>query len=458
MEVLILFTMIVGLMLLGVPIAVSLGFSSIVFLLVLSDSSLASIAQTFFQAMAGHYTLLAIPFFVLASSFMSTGGVAKRIIRFSIALVGHFPGGLAIAGVFACMLFAALSGSSPATVVAIGSIVIAGMRETGYTKEFAAGVIANAGTLGILIPPSIVMVVYASATDVSVGRMFLAGVIPGLMAGTMLMLTIYIMARVKKLPQGEWRGWGEVFASGREAGWGLMLIVIILGGIYGGIFTPTEAAAVAAVYAFFIAAFVYRDMGPLHVEGEGRNLSLMRKPLALVTVFFHRDTRDTLFEAGKLTVTLMFIIANALILKHVLTDEQIPQQISAAMLSAGFGPIMFLVIVNVILLIGGQFMEPSGLLVIVAPLVFPIAIELGIDPIHLGIIMVVNMEIGMITPPVGLNLFVTSGVAGMPMMKVVKAALPFLGILFIFLILITYVPIISTWLPTMLMGPEIITK
>ncbi len=458
MEVLILFTMIVGLMLLGVPIAVSLGFSSIVFLLVLSDSSLASIAQTFFQAMAGHYTLLAIPFFVLASSFMSTGGVAKRIIRFSIALVGHFPGGLAIAGVFACMLFAALSGSSPATVVAIGSIVIAGMRETGYTKEFAAGVIANAGTLGILIPPSIVMVVYASATDVSVGRMFLAGVIPGLMAGTMLMLTIYIMARVKKLPQGEWRGWGEVFASGREAGWGLMLIVIILGGIYGGIFTPTEAAAVAAVYAFFIAAFVYRDMGPLHVEGEGRNLSLMRKPLALVTVFFHRDTRDTLFEAGKLTVTLMFIIANALILKHVLTDEQIPQQISAAMLSAGFGPIMFLVIVNVILLIGGQFMEPSGLLIIVAPLVFPIAIELGIDPIHLGIIMVVNMEIGMIPPPVGLNLFVTSGVANMPMMNVVKAALPFTVVLFIFLLMVTYIPVISTWLPTLMMGPEIITR
>ncbi|KAJ31618.1 TRAP transporter large permease subunit [Sulfitobacter sp. M39] len=458
MEVLILFTMIVGLMLLGVPIAVSLGFSSIVFLLVLSDSSLASIAQTFFQAMAGHYTLLAIPFFVLASSFMSTGGVAKRIIRFSIALVGHFPGGLAIAGVFACMLFAALSGSSPATVVAIGSIVIAGMRETGYTKEFAAGVIANAGTLGILIPPSIVMVVYASATDVSVGRMFLAGVIPGLMAGTMLMLTIYIMARVKKLPQGEWRGWGEVFASGREAGWGLMLIVIILGGIYGGIFTPTEAAAVAAVYAFFIAAFVYRDMGPLHVEGEGRNLSLMRKPMALVTVFFHRDTRDTLFEAGKLTVTLMFIIANALILKHVLTDEQIPQQISAAMLSAGFGPIMFLVIVNVILLIGGQFMEPSGLLIIVAPLVFPIAIELGIDPIHLGIIMVVNMEIGMITPPVGLNLFVTSGVANMPMMNVVKAALPFTVVLFIFLLMVTYIPVISTWLPTLMMGPEIITR
>ena len=298
----------------------------------------------------------------------------------------------------------------------------------------------------------------ASATDVSVGRMFLAGVIPGLLAGTMLMLTIYIMARVKKLPQGEWRGWGEVITSGREAGWGLMLIVIILGGIYGGIFTPTEAAAVAAVYAFLIASFVYRDMGPLHVKGEANNLSLMRKPIALVTVFFHRDTRDTLFEAGKLTITLMFIIANALILKHVLTDEQIPQQISAAMLNAGFGPIMFLIIVNVILLIGGQFMKPSGLLIIVAPLVFPIAIELGIDPIHLGIIMVVNMEIGMITPPVGLNLFVTSGVANMPMMNVVKAALPFTAVLFVFLIMVTYIPIISTWLPTMMMGPEIITR
>ncbi|MEQ9386815.1 TRAP transporter large permease [Marinovum algicola] len=458
MEVVFLFVMVIGLMLIGVPIAVSLGMSSILFLLLLSDTSLASIAQTFFQAMAGHYTLLAIPFFILASSFMSTGGVAKRIIRFSIALVGHFHGGLAIAGVFACMLFAALSGSSPATVVAIGSIVIAGMRQVGYSKDFAAGVIANAGTLGILIPPSIVMVVYASATDVSVGRMFLAGVIPGLMAGTMLMVTIYIIARIRALPKGEWKGWGEVFESGAEAGWGLFLIVIILGGIYGGIFTPTEAAAVAAVYAFFIATFVYRDMGPLsRPEGE-RNLSLMQKPIALVTAFVHRDTRDTLFEAGKLTVTLMFIIANALILKHVLTDEQIPQQIAASMLAAGFGAVMFLVIVNVILLIGGQFMEPSGLIVIVAPLVFPIAIELGIDPIHLGIIMVVNMEIGMITPPVGLNLFVTSGVAGMPMMRVVKAALPYLAVLFVFLIMVTYIPWLSTFLPTTFMGPEIITN
>ncbi|QFT60186.1 Sialic acid TRAP transporter permease protein SiaT [Sulfitobacter sp. THAF37] len=485
MDVLVLFLMVVGLMLIGVPIAVSLGLSSMLFLLVLSDTSLASIAQSLYGAMAAHYTLLAIPFFILASSFMSTGGVARRIIRFSIACVGHLRGGLAISGVLACMMFAALSGSSPATVVAIGSIVIAAMRQAGYTKDFAAGVIANAGTLGILIPPSIVMVVYASATDVSVGRMFLAGVIPGILAGVMLMVTIYIMAVIRDMPKGVWAGWGEIWTSFREAFWGLMLIVIIMVGIYGvpgvtgAIFTPTEAAAVASVYAFLVAMFIYRDIGPLKADTApealanapagarsmgaaevpaARRSTLLQKPWALVTCFFHPDTRDTLFDAGKLTVTLMFIIANALILKHVLTDEQIPQQISSAMLDAGLGPIMFLIIVNVILLIGGQFMEPSGLLVIVAPLVFPIAIELGIDPIHLGIIMVVNMEIGMITPPVGLNLFVTSGVANMPMMKVVRAALPFTAVLFVFLIMVTYVPVISTWLPTLMMGPEIITN
>ena len=256
MEAFLLFLLVIALLLIGVPIAVALGLSSVVFLLVYSDASLASIAQTLFAAFDGHYTLLAIPFFILASAFMSTGGVAQRIIRFAIACVGHFQGGLAIAGVFACMLFAALSGSSPATVVAIGTIVIAGMRQVGYSKEFAAGVICNAGTLGILIPPSIVMVVYAAAVDVSVGRMFLAGVIPGLLAGLMLMIGIYIAAKIKNLPAQPWAGIREILEAARDAAWGLFLIVIILGGIYGGIFTPTEAAAVAAVYAFFIANFL----------------------------------------------------------------------------------------------------------------------------------------------------------------------------------------------------------
>lgn len=464
MNIVLLFVLVVGFLLIGVPIAVALGLASILFLLIYSDASLASVAQTLYQAMEGHYTLLAIPFFILASSFMSTGGVARRIIRFAIACVGHLRGGLAIAGVLACMMFAALSGSSPATVVAIGSIVIAAMRQVGYSRDFAAGVICNAGTLGILIPPSIVMVVYASATDVSVGRMFLAGVVPGLVAGLMLMGTIYVIARVKNLPKGDWAGWGEIRASFRAAAWGLMLIVIIMVGIYGipgvtgAIFTPTEAAAVASVYAAVIALFVYRDMGPLAGRDGGGALALWRRPQVLLTAWFHRDTRATLFDAGKLTITLMFIIANALLLKQVLTEQQVPQEIAAMMLDAGLGKVMFLVVVNVILLIGGQFMEPSGLIVIVAPIVFPIAIALGVDPIHLGIIMVVNMEIGMITPPVGLNLFVTSGVAGMPVMRVVRAALPFLAVLFVLLILITYVPFLSTWLPTLMMGPEIIVK
>lgn len=453
MDILFLFLMVVGFMLVGVPIAVSLGLSSMLFLMMHSDASLASVAQTLFNAFAGHYTLLAIPFFILASSFMSTGGVAKRIIRFAIAMVGWFRGGLAMASVVACMMFAALSGSSPATVVAIGSIVIAGMIKNGYSKDFAAGVICNAGTLGILIPPSIVMVVYAAATDVSVGRMFLGGVIPGLLAGVMLMIAIYIAARVKNLPKQPFVGWGEMFAAAKDASWGLLLVVIILGGIYGGIFTPTEAAAVAAVYSFLIANFIYKDMGPF-ADKENTKPALVK----IFQAFVHKDTKHTLYEAGKLTIMLLFIIANALILKHVLTEERIPQMITESMLSAGLGPITFLIVVNVLLLIGGQFMEPSGLLIIVAPLVFPIAIALGIDPIHLGIMMVVNMEIGMITPPVGLNLFVTAGVAKMSMMQVVKAALPWVAVMFLFLIIVTYVPWVSTWLPTTLMGPEIITK
>lgn len=457
MAMLYLFLMVIVFMMVGVPIAVSLGLSSIIFLLVHSDASLASVAQTLFNAFAGHYTLLAIPFFILASSFMATGGVAKRIIRFAIAIVGSLRGGLAMASVVACMMFAALSGSSPATVVAIGGIVIAGMVKNGYSKDFAAGVICNAGTLGILIPPSIVMVVYAAATDVSVGRMFLGGVIPGLLAGLMLMVAIYIYARVKDIPAQPFVGWKEVVDSARDAGWGLLLIVIILGGIYGGIFTPTEAAAVAAVYAFFISNFIYKDMGPLSdKEPDAKKAQAYWRKAS--HALCHEDTRKTLYEAGKLTIMLMFIIANALILKHVLTEEQIPQMITATMLDAGLGPIAFLVVVNVILLIGGQFMEPSGLLIIVAPLVFPIATALGIDPIHLGIMMVVNMEIGMITPPVGLNLFVTAGVAKMSMMRVVKASLPLVGVMFLFLMIVTYVPWVSTWLPTLMMGPEIITK
>ncbi|POF33018.1 TRAP transporter large permease [Roseibium marinum] len=466
MEAAILFILVLGLLFLGVPIAISLGLSSVLAIALFSNDSISSVALQLFTA-SQNYTLLAIPFFILASAFMSTGGVARRIIRFAIACVGHIRGGLAIAAVFSCMLFAALSGSSPATVVAIGTIAIAGMRQVGYTKEFAAGVIANAGTLGILIPPSIVMVVYSAATDVSVGRMFLAGVIPGIVAGLMLMTAIYVNARIKKMPKQPFAGMGEILGAAGEAAFGLLLIVIILGGIYGGIFTPTEAAAVAAVYAFLIAIFIYRDMGPLkdvpmRKDGETIVSAVLRNVLLTVIYFLpgciHADTKKVLIDAARTTIMLMFIIVNALLFAHVLTSERIPQAITDWMIGAGFNWFTFLIAVNILLLLGGQFMEPSGLLLIVAPVVFPIGMELGVDPVHLGIIMVVNMEIGMITPPIGLNLFVTSGITGMSLVQVVRAAAPFVMILFVFLILITYVPIISTWLPYSLMGPEIVTN
>ena len=539
MEPLLLFAMVMLFLAIGMPIGMALGLSSVLLIAVFSNDSMSSVALQLYTA-SQNYTLLAIPFFILASAFMSTGGVAKRIIRFAIAVIGHLRGGLAMASVLACMLFAALSGSSPATVVAIGTIAIAGMRQVGYSKEFAAGIIANAGTLGILIPPSIVMVVYCAATNVSVGRMFLAGVVPGVVAGAMLMGAIYIAARVRGLPSEPWRGFGEAITSGRDAGWGLFLIIIIIGGIYGGVFTPTEAAAVAAVYSFFVAVFIYRDMGPLKglpwltdtdskvtqtgfkatvygiaffmvwmilsffvtAEWENvtftsrtvlgavlaialmvfyalrrgedvaisgvprlltRSLPVWRRNLALMgrssfRAFFHDETRKVMVDAAKTTIMLMFIIVNALLFAHVLTSERIPEAITDLLLNYGFSWFTFLIAINLLLLLGGQFMEPSGLLLIVAPVVFPIAMKLGVDPVHLGIIMVVNMEIGMITPPIGLNLFVTSGITGMSLIQVVRAAMPFVSVLFLFLIIITYIPVLSTWLPYLMMGPETVAQ
>jgi C4-dicarboxylate transporter DctM subunit len=325
------------------------------------------------------------------------------------------------------MLFAAVSGSSPATVVAVGSIVIAGMVKAGYTQSFAAGVVCNAGTLGILIPPSLVMVVYAAATESSVGRLFMAGVIPGILLSAMLATAIYISARVRKIPRQPRAPMREVLRTGREALWGLLLIVIIMGGIYGGIFTPTEAAAVSAVYAAVVALFIYRDLR-------------------------FTDVPRVLVDASKVTVMLLFIIANAFLFAHVLTTEQIPQSIARGITEAGLQPWQFLLVVNIILLVAGNFMEPSAIILILAPILFPIAVGLGIDPVHFGIIMVVNMEIGMVTPPVGLNLFVTSGITGMPVMSVVRAAWPWLMILIAFLIIITYIPAVSLWLPNTLFG------
>jgi C4-dicarboxylate transporter DctM subunit len=426
MNTLILFTCLFLFMAIGMPVAISLGFASLLTIFFFSQDSLASMTIKMFET-SEHYTLMAIPFFVLAGNLMSTGGVAKRMVRFAMAAVGHLRGGMAIASILACMLFAAVSGSSPATVVAIGSIVIAGMVKNGYPKEFAAGVICTAGTLGILIPPSIVMVVYAAVTEVSVGRMFMAGVIPGLLLSLMLMVAVWWRTDKLNIAPAIKASKREVLVALRDSFWGLALLVIIMGGIYGGVFTPTEAAAVSAVYALFIALFVYKDIGL-------------------------RDLPAVFLDSAKTTVMLMFIVANALLFAHVLTTERIPQVMAEQILAMGMSPWMFLLVVNVILLVAGNFMEPTGIILILAPILFPIATQLGIDPIHLGIIMVVNMEIGMVTPPVGLNLFVTSGVSGLSLVKVTRSVLPWLLVLLTFLMIITYVPWITLVLPNMIFG------
>jgi C4-dicarboxylate transporter DctM subunit len=427
MTTLILFIGLFMFLALGMPVAISLGLSSLITIFFFSQNSLASMSIKLFET-SEHHTLLAIPFFVLAGNLMSTGGVARRMVTFAISTVGHMRGGLAIASILACMLFAAVSGSSPATVVAIGSIVIAGMVKNGYTQEFAAGVICNAGTLGILIPPSIVMVVYAAVTEVSVGRLFMAGVVPGLLLGGMLMAAVWWRAGKLQLTPPPKAPLRVVLSSLRESMWGLALLVIIMGGIYGGVFTPTEAAAVSAVYALFVAVVIYRDIG-------------------------FKQLPEVFLESSKTTVMLMFIVANALLFAHVLTTERIPQTIAEHILAVGMEPWMFLIVVNVLLLVAGAFMEPTGVILILAPILFPIASQLGIDPIHLGVIMVVNMEIGMVTSPVGLNLFVTAGVTKMTLMQVTRAALPWLSVLLVFLVMITYIPAITLALPNAIFGP-----
>ncbi len=414
------------LLLMGVPVAISLGLASVTTMLLFGDQSLLSLSQKFFHTMQV-YPLLAVPFFILAGAFMTTGGVAKRMIAFANALVGHFRGGLAMAALLASAFFAAVSGSAPATVVAVGSVMIIGMVNSGYTRKFAAGVICNAGTLGILIPPSLVMVVYGAITESSIGRLFIAGILPGIVLTVALMTTVMVIARKQDFPRQEKADFKTVVRTFREAIWGLLLVVIILGGIYAGIFTPTEAAAVSAVYAFFIAVFVYRDITLKHVP-------------------------EVLVDASKITVMLMFIIANAFMFAFLLTTMQIPQAASQFIIGMGLPLWGFLLVLNVLLLTAGNFMEPTSVVLILTPIIFPIALKMGIDPIHLGVMMVVNMQIGLVTPPVGLNLFVTAGVAKLSLEDTVKASLPWLGVLLAVLLLITFVPWISLVLPNLLLN------
>ncbi|MBE0597582.1 MAG: TRAP transporter large permease subunit [Desulfuromonadales bacterium] len=420
----IIFGLLALLMLTGMPISIALGLTVLTFLFTMTQVPIEAVALKLFTGIE-KFEIMAIPFFILAGNFLTHGGVAKRMIHFATALVGHLKGGLALGGIVACALFAAVSGSSPATVVAIGSILLPAMVKAGYPMKFGVGVIGTAGGLGILIPPSIVMVIYAVSTNSSIDKLFIAGIIPGLLLTTLLMVTTWIVARKRNYPSLPRASLKTLFSTFRESIWGLLLIVVVIGGIYSGTFTATEAAAMSAVYAFVVAVFVYRDMRL-------------------------REVPKVLLSAANMSAMILYIITNAVLFSFLLTSEQIPQQLTAWITALGLGPIGFLICVNLLLLAAGNFMEPSSILLITAPLLFPMAMQLGIDPIHLGIIMTINMEIGMITPPVGLNLYVASGISRLGLTETTKACGPWILVMMAFLLLITYVPAITLWLPNLL--------
>ncbi|MFL5103840.1 MAG: TRAP transporter large permease [Xanthobacteraceae bacterium] len=432
------FGLLIALMLTGMPISIALGLTVLTFLFVMTEVPIEAVALKLFTGIES-FEIMAIPFFILAGNFLTHGGVARRMIDFATSLIGHWYGGLGLAGVMACALFAAVSGSSPATVVAIGSLILPAMLAQGFPRRFGAGVITTSGALGILIPPSIVMVIYAVATggsvaldpegrrvlSASVGQLFMAGVIPGIVLASMLGMVTFYRAWKNNYPRMSKASWLETIQAFRDSVWGLLLIVIVLGGIYAGMFTPTEAAAMSAVYAFFIAVFVYKDM-----------------KLA--------DVPKVLLASANMSAMILYIITNAVLFSFLMTFEQIPQAMTNWIVERGVGWIEFLLFVNLLLLLAGNVMEPSSIVLITAPILFPIAVKLGIHPVHLGILMTVNMEVGLCHPPVGLNLYVASGIAKMGITELTVAVWPWLVAMLVFLVIVTYVPELSLWLPRVL--------
>jgi C4-dicarboxylate transporter DctM subunit len=418
------FALLIALMLTGMPVSIALGLTVLTFMFALTDVPIESVSLKLFTGIE-NFEIMAIPFFILAGTFLTHGGVARRMINFATTLVGHWHGGLALAGVVACALFAAISGSSPATVVAIGSVILPAMVAQGFPKRFGAGVITTSGSLGILIPPSIPMVLYAVATNSSIGRLFIAGIVPGLVLATMLGATTWYRAWRNGYPTMPRASFSERAEAFRQSIWGIALIVIVLGGIYSGLFTPTEAAAVSAVYAFVVAVFIYKDL----------KLS---------------DVPRVLLSSANLSAMILYIITNAVLFSFLMTYENIPSALAQWMIDQGLGWIGFLLLVNILLLLAGNVMEPSSIILIMAPILFPVAVKLGIDPIHFGILITVNMEVGLCHPPVGLNLYVASGIAKMGITELTIAVWPWLLTMLIFLAAVTYWPALSLWLPRVL--------
>ena len=372
-----------------------------------------------------NFEIMAMPFFILAGNFLTHGGVARRMIKFATSLVGHLHGGLGLAAVMACALFAAVSGSSPATVVAIGSVVIPAMIAQGFPPRFGAGIVTTSGALGILIPPSIAMVLIRGVDQHLGGQAVHRRHRPGPDARDHARHHHLVPRAKEQLSAHARAGAVERLTAFRDSAWGLLLIVIVIGGIYTGIFTPTEAAAMSAVYAFVIAVFVYKDLRL-------------------------RDVPRVLLASANTSAMLLYIITNAVLFSFLMTNENIPQAMADWMVARGFGWVAFLLLVNVLLLMAGNLMEPSSIILIMAPILFPVAMKLGIDPIHFGILMTVNMEVGMCHPPVGLNLYVATGITKMGITELTIAVWPWLVTMLVFLGIVTYWPGLSLFLPNLL--------
>jgi len=417
----IIFGLLIALMLTGMPISISLGLTVLTFIFTMTHVPVEAVALKLFTGIE-KFEIMSLPFFILAGNFLTHGGVARRMIDFAASMVGHFHGGLALAGVMACAMFALVCGSSVATVVAIGSIVLPAMVEHGYPMRFGAGVITVAGSLGILMLPSIPKVIYAISTGTSMGALFVAGLLPGILLTFMLCFVTWYLARKNNYPRMKKATWMQRLRAFRECVWGLMLVVIIIGGIYSGVFTVTEAAAVSAMYAFFVSLFVY-------------------KAIRL------RDVKKVLLNSANMSAMLLYIITNAVLFSFIMTNEHIPQVLADWILDKDMGMVKFLVMVNLLLLVAGNFMEPSSIILIMAPIIYPAAMVLGINPVHLGILIDVNMEVGLCHPPVGLNLYVASGISKLGITELTKAVLPWLLTMLVFLIIVTYWPELSLWLP-----------
>ncbi|MER2089761.1 MAG: TRAP transporter large permease [Sporosarcina sp.] len=413
-----LFICLLVLLLLSVPVGFALIISSVLTIILTEiDLPFNLITQVLLTA-NDSFPLMAIPFFILAGDIMGKGGISNRLFKVANAFVGHFTGGFAIATILTAMFFAAISGSGPATVAAIGSIMIPEMVKKGYDKPFATALVAAAGTIGIVIPPSIPMVIYGVTANVSIGDMFLAGIVPGILMGVGLIIWAVLYAKKHKFGKSSKTNWKERLQAINEGKWALLMPVVILGGIYGSIFTPTEAAVVAVIYGFILSVFVYREM----------NI---------------KDFFKVTISSSLTTGTIMIIVAAAAIFGRILTLEQIPNQIAQVVTSISDNPLVFLLLINILFLIIGTFMETIAAIIIMTPILFPLAMGLGIDPIHFGIIMIVNLSLGFITPPLGLNLFVASGISNLKIEQIVKKIIPAFLTLVAVLLIITYVPWVS---------------